>query len=319
VYEEFFGLEERPFSLTPNPRYVFYSDRYRNALEQLTYGIEQREGFLLLTGVVGTGKTTLSRDLLEQLDDNRHRTALIFNPFLDAREMLQSLLSEFGCTYPREATKKELLDRLNTFLLAQLVHGQTCIALFDEAQHLSEEFLEQVRVLSNLETEHEKLLQIVLVGQPELRDRIQRPSLAQLDQRVAVRCTLSTLSEEETERYLYHRVNVAGGRGGVTFDPRAVRLIHREAEGIPRLVNLAADRALLAAYVDRSTTVKRSHVRKGLDSLRGEDSERGAAGVGGGARSGWRSRWPRAVALAAVIALVIVLTVAAYLYAGGSP
>lgn len=314
MYEEFFGLEERPFSLTPNPRYVFYSDRYRNALEQLSYGIQQREGFLLLTGVVGTGKTTLSRDLLEHLDNGRHRTALIFNPFLDAKEMLQSLLSEFGCTYPREASKKELLDRLNTFLLAQLVHGQTCIALFDEAQHLSEEFLEQIRVLSNLETEHEKLLQIVLVGQPELRERIQRPSLAQLDQRVAVRCTLSTLSEEETERYLYHRINVAGGRGGVTFDPRAVRLIHREAEGIPRLVNLAADRALLAAFVDRETTVRRSHVKKGLDSLRGHDSEReGAAGEGGG------RRWVRTAAVAVVVALVIVLSVAAYLYAAGGP
>ncbi len=313
MYEEFFGLEERPFRLTPNPRYVFYSDRYRNALEQLRYGVENREGFLLLTGLVGTGKTTLSRDLLENLDDGRHRTALIFNPFLDPREMLQALLSEFGCSYPRDATKKELLDRLNTFLLAQLVHGQTCVALFDEAQHLSEEFLEQVRVLSNLETEHEKLLQIVLVGQPELRERIQRPSLAQLDQRVAVRCTLSTLSEEETERYLYHRVNVAGGRGGVTFDRRAIRLIHRESEGVPRLVNLAADRALLAAYVDRSTTVKRSHVKKGLESLRGEEREAAPAEIGEGRRGerGW--------VVALVVAAVIVLAVAAYLYLGGQP
>lgn len=315
MYEEFFGLNERPFRLTPNPRYVFYSDRYRNALEQLQFGIEQREGFLLLTGVVGTGKTTLSRDLLDHIDDDQHCTALIFNPFLDAEEMLQALLSEFGCTYPRDASKKELLDRLNTFLLAQLVHDKTCIALFDEAQHLSEEFLEQIRVLSNLETEQEKLLQIVLVGQPELRDRIQRPSLAQLDQRVAVRCMLSTLSEEETERYIYHRINVAGGRGGVTFDERAIRLIHREAEGIPRLINLAADRALLAAFVDRSTTVKRKHVRKGLESLRGEEREAGPApGVGGSGSSRVRG-----LAVAAVVVLVITLGVAAYLYAGGLP
>lgn len=315
MYEDFFGLEERPFRLTPNPRYVFYSDRYRNALEQLRYGIEHREGFLLLTGVVGAGKTTLSRDLLEHLDDGRHRTALIFNPFLDAREMLQGLLSEFGCTYPREATKKELLDRLNTFLLAQLVHGQTCVALFDEAQHLSEEFLEQIRVLSNLETEHEKLLQIVLVGQPELREKIRRPSLAQLDQRVAVRCTLSTLSEEETERYLYHRINVAGGRGGVTFDRRAIRMIHRESDGIPRLVNLAADRSLLAAYVDRSGAVKASHVRKGLDALRGEESDGPGGGSGGSGEP--RSRWARAAVVAVV--LILAAVVVAYAYVVGLP
>jgi general secretion pathway protein A len=313
MYEAFFGLDERPFSLTPNPRYVFYSDRYRNALEQLRFGIEQREGFMMLTGVVGAGKTTLSRDLLEHLDGAGHyRTALIFNPFLSPDEMLQSLLSEFGCSYPPQASKKDLLDRLNTFLLAQLVHGYTCVVLFDEAQHLTEAFLEQIRVLSNLETEEEKLLQIVLVGQPELRDRIQKPSLAQLDQRVAVRCTLSHLSEDETERYLYHRVNVAGGKGGVTFSPRAIRLIHRESEGIPRLVNLAADRSLLAAYVDRAETVKKVHVQRGLAALRGAESpeEQLEAGPGPG-------RWKKAVVVAAIVVLLTLVGVAAYLYANG--
>jgi general secretion pathway protein A len=315
MYEAFFGLDERPFSLTPNPRYVFYSDRYRNALEQLRYGIEQREGFMMLTGVVGAGKTTLSRDLLEHLDTAGHyRTALIFNPFLSPDEMLQSLLSEFGCSYPPGASRKDLLDRLNTFLLAQLVHGYTCIVLFDEAQHLTEEFLEQIRVLSNLETEEEKLLQIVLVGQPELRQRIQKPSLAQLDQRVAVRCTLSTLTEEETERYLYHRINVAGGRGGVTFSDRAIRLIHRESEGIPRLVNLAADRAMLAAYVDRSETVEKVHVQRGLDALRGAESVDEQAETG--ARRGRGRRVALAVAIVVILALV---GVAAYVYAGGLP
>lgn len=313
MYEAFFGLDERPFSLTPNPRYVFYSDRYRNALEQLRYGIEQREGFMMLTGVVGAGKTTLSRDLLEHLDNAGHyRTALIFNPFLSPDEMLQSLLSEFGCSYPPTASKKDLLDRLNTFLLAQLVHGYTCVVLFDEAQHLTPEFLEQIRVLSNLETEEEKLLQIVLVGQPELRDRIQQPSLAQLDQRVAVRCTLSHLSEDEAERYLYHRVNVAGGRGGVTFSPRAIRLIHRESEGIPRLVNLAADRALLAAYVDRSETVKKVHVQRGLAALRGAESVATQAERGPG-----RGRWKRAAAAVAIVVLLALVAAAAYLYATG--
>lgn len=309
MYEAFFGLDERPFNLTPNPRYVFYSDRYRTALEQLRYGLEQKEGFLLLTGVVGTGKTTLCRDLLGQLDDARFRTALLFNPFLDAREMLQALLNEFGCSYPPQASKKELHDRLNTFLLAQLVHGYTCVAIFDEAQHLSPEFLEQIRVLSNLETEQEKLLQIVLVGQPELRERIQEPGLAQLDQRVSVRCTLSNLSEEETERYIYHRLNVAGGRGGVTLSGGAVREVHAASGGVPRLVNLICDRALLAAYVDRSTEVGRSHVRRGVEALRGQDE-------GGGA--GKRRRGARVAMAVAVAAILVVLSLgAAALVMGG--
>ena len=310
MYESFFGLEEKPFSLTPNPRYVFYSDRYRNALEQLRYGLEQKEGFLLLTGMVGTGKTTLCRDLLDHLEDKRYRTALIFNPFLDAREMLQALLNEFGCSYPEGASKKDLLDRLNTFLLAQLVHGYTCVAIFDEAQHLSSEFLEQIRVLSNLETEHEKLLQIVLVGQPELRDRIQQPSLAQLDQRVSVRCTLSNLSEEETERYIYHRINVAGARGGLTFSRGAIRLVHREAEGVPRLINLACDRALLAGYVDKSVEIGRGHVRKGLDALRGADPTEGA-GAG--------RRVARTALAVAAIVILATLGLAASIYAGWVP
>ena len=313
MYEGFFGLDERPFRLTPNPRYVFYSDRYRNALEQLRFGIEHREGFLMLTGVVGAGKTTLSRDLLEHLDKaGSYRTALIFNPFLNPNEMLQSLLSEFGCSYPPDATKKDLLDRLNTFLLAQLVHGYTCVALFDEAQHLTEEFLEQIRVLSNLETEEEKLLQIVLVGQPELRQRIKRASLAQLDQRVAVRCTLSTLSHDETERYIYHRVNVAGGRGAVTFSNKAIRLIHRESEGIPRLVNLAADRAMLAAYVDRAEQVKKKHVKRGLEALRGGEPEESQ--LSPPARS--RRRLRVALGILAVAAILTLVGVVAYLYVG---
>lgn len=311
MYETFFGLDERPFNLTPNPRYVFYSERYRSALEQLRYGVEQHEGFLLLTGEVGTGKTTLSRDLLGQIDEPRFRTALLFNPFLDATEMLQALLTEFGCSYPPGASKKDLLDRLNTFLLAQIVHGRTCIAIFDEAQHLSSEFLEQIRVLSNLETEDEKLLQIVLVGQPELRARIQEPGLAQLDQRVAVRCTLSTLSEAETERYIYHRVNVAGGRGGITFSRAALRLIHRETGGVPRLINLTCDRALLAAYVARSAEVKRGHVRTALEAVR--DPE-GAEATSSSQRGRWRGR----LAVAAVVVVTVIsLGVVAYMLAGG--
>lgn len=270
MYEVFFGLSEKPFAITPNPRFIFYSEQYRAALEHLLYGLEEKEGFMLVTGPVGTGKTTLCRELLESVDAERCRTALIFNPFLNAIEMLQALLMEFGCACPPGATRKDLLDRLNRFLLAELVEGNTCVAIFDEAQHLSEEFLEQIRVLSNLETDNEKLLQIVLVGQPELRERIQQPSLAQLDQRVSVRCVLRHLTAEETEQYVYHRINVAGARGGIRFTRRALARIHRASKGVPRLINLIADRTLLAGYVDRTLKLTDEHVCRGLKSLDGD-------------------------------------------------
>src|SRR5829696_6758485 len=273
MYEAFYGLAEKPFSLTPNPRYVFYSERYRSALDHLLYGLHEKEGFMLLTGMVGTGKATLCRELLENLDRDRYRTALIFNPFLNGTEMLQALLTEFGCSYPPGATNKELLDRLNRFLLSQLIDGKTCVAIFDEAQHLSSEFLEQIRVLSNLETDKEKLVQILLVGQPELRDRIQQPSLAQLDQRVSLRCTLSDLNRQETERYIHHRLNVAGAQGRIQFTSRAMARIHEESRGVPRLISLITDRALLAGYVAQTMKLGPVHVDQGLASLRGEAGE----------------------------------------------
>lgn len=273
VYSEFFGLEERPFSLTPNPRYAFYSDQYRAALEQLLYGLEQKEGFLLLTGMVGTGKTTLCRDLFNRLSPNKYRTALIFNPFLSGHELLQSLLSEFGCSYTREMGRKDLLDRLNRYLLSQLVAGNICIAVFDEAQNLSVEFLEQIRVLSNLETETEKLLQIVLVGQPELRQRIEQPNLAQLDQRVSMRLTLRGLTREETERFVYHRLNIAGSQGGIEFKRSALKMVHESSGGIPRIINQICDRSLLAGYVERTRVIGAKQVRQALAALRGSDEE----------------------------------------------
>ena len=299
MYEEFFGLAEKPFSLTPNPKYVFYSEHYRNALDQLMYGLGEREGFLLLTGMVGTGKTTLTRELLENLSPKKYRTALIFNPFLTGAEMLETLLAEFGCSYPAGANRKELLERLNRYLLSQVVDGRTCVAIFDEAQHLSPEFLEQIRVLSNLETEHEKLLQIVLVGQPELVAKIAHPSLAQLDQRVSLRCVLRDLSRDETERYIYHRLNTAGAQGRIRFTRRALGKIHGEAQGVPRLINLICDRALLAAFVDRAWVVRPKHVAQGLKSLRGEfEMPRKAPGLSR-TSSPWRIAVP--VALAALV------------------
>jgi len=272
MYEKFYGLTEKPFSLTPNPKFVFQSEQYRAAEESLLYGVGQKEGFMLVTGAPGTGKTTLCRDLLEKLDPQKYRVALIFNPFLNGVEMLHALLSEFGLgDHSANTSRKELLDRLNQFLLQQLSDGRTCIAIFDEAQHLSTEFLEQIRVLSNLETDREKLIQIILVGQPELLTLIRTPQMAQLDQRVSVRCTLQHLSRDEVGRYLYHRLNVAGAQGRIKFQEPAVRLVHAATGGVPRLVNLAADRTLLAGYAEQARSLTEAHVRQGLASIRGEE------------------------------------------------
>lgn len=271
MYEEFFGLSEKPFALTPNPRFVFLSEQYRTAEEALLYGVAQKEGFMLVTGAPGTGKTTLCRDLLEKLDPQKYRVALIFNPFLNGVEMLQALLSEFGLGDTSTTSRKELLDRLNTYLLQQLANGRTCIAIFDEAQHLSTEFLEQIRVLSNLETDREKLIQIILVGQPELLKLVRTPQMAQLDQRVSVRCTFTHLSGDETERYIYHRLNVAGAKERVRFQEVGIRLIHSATGGVPRLINLTCDRALLAAYTAQARSIGEAHVRQAIASLRGEE------------------------------------------------
>ncbi len=271
MYEEFYNLTERPFTLTPNPRYVFYSARYREATDELHYGIERKEGFMLLTGWPGTGKTTLCRDLLEKLDPSKYKSALIFNPFLNGVEVLQALLTEFGLDYPAGASRNDLLNALNRFLINQLAAGRTCVAVFDEAQHMSTEFLEQIRVLSNLETAEEKLIQIVLVGQPELISRIKMPGMAQLNQRVSVRSRLTHLDPEETRRYIYHRLEVAGAHGRVTFTSRAIAKIHRASQGIPRRINTICDHALLAGYVDRTRELGVSQVKHAISSLHGED------------------------------------------------
>jgi general secretion pathway protein A len=304
MYEEFYGLAERPFSLTPNPRYVFYSERYRTALDELMYGIGRKEGFMLLTGAPGTGKTTLSRDLLEKLNHDKHRSALIFNPFLSGSEMLQALLTEFRVPFPAAASKNALLVALNDFLLNQLAEERTCVAIFDEAQHLSAEFLEQIRVLSNLETAEEKLIQIVLVGQPELLERIHMPGMAQLDQRVSVRSALSYLNREETKRYLHHRLNVAGAKGQVDFAPRAIEAIYKASGGIPRRINAIADQALLAGYVASTRTIGVKEVRSAVASLTGEDAATAAP----------RPRRARKWMLAAAAAIVLLALAAAAVY-----
>jgi type II secretory pathway predicted ATPase ExeA len=309
VYEAFYGLSEKPFTLTPNPRFVFQSEQYRVAEEQLLYGIAQKEGFMLVSGPPGTGKTTLCRGLLEKLDQQKHRVALIFNPFFSGVEMLQALLSEFGLGDSSGLSRKELLDKLNTYLLQQLANGRTCIAIFDEAQHLTTEFLEQIRVLSNLETDNEKLIQIILVGQPELLTLLRTPQVAQLDQRVSVRCSLTHLSRDETSRYIYHRLNVAGAKGRIPFEEDGLRLIHAATGGVPRLINLTCDRSLLAGYSAQSHSIRQEHVRQAIASLRGEEgiSSPDAEQPRLLTNPTRRGRW---VALGSAIAAVLVIAVA---------
>jgi general secretion pathway protein A len=305
MYEQFYGLRDKPFSLTPNPRFVFYSQQYHEAEGQLIYGINNREGFMLVTGQPGTGKTTLCRDLIEKLDQEKSRSALIFNPFLNGMEMLAALLTEFGISVPDRGTRKELLDRLNQFLLAQLAMGKSCVAIFDEAQHLAPEFLEQIRVLSNLETDQEKLIQIILVGQPELLDKIRTPQMAQLDQRVSIRVTLTDLNEEETDRYIHHRLNVAGARGQIRFSPKAVKEIYRGSHGVPRLINLICDRALLAGYASQTRDIQPEHVLKAIAALRGEDAEVSA----NAAQPKRRASWGRRAGTIAAVGVLAVATV----------
>ena len=273
MYEHYYGFTEKPFSLTPDPKYLFKSATHSNAFELLQYAIRRREGFVVVTGDIGTGKTTLCRAILEQLD-RKTFTALILNPFLSEDDLLRLVLQEFGVVSREEVrrgrlasvTKHELIETLNEFLLSlQPLHAQALLII--EAQNLPLHVLEQIRILSNLETDKEKLLQIVLVGQTNLRDLLRRPELRQLDQRVSIRYELKPLSYEETGAYITHRLAIAGGGTGLAFSPQAMTRIHRYTRGIPRLINLVCDRALLAAYSAHTNRILPSHVEHAAESL----------------------------------------------------
>jgi len=251
MYLDFYGLAEAPFSITPDPRFVFLSDRHRDALAHLVYGIAQGGGggFVQLTGEVGTGKTTLSRLLLEQLPENT-RVALVLNPRLGPVELLEAICEELHIDIgDARGSSKMLVDRLNRYLLEAHAQGLRVVLILDEAQQLSVEALEQVRLLTNLETATQKLLQIVLLGQPELRELLARPELRQLAQRITARYHLTPLDADETAAYLRHRLAVAG-LGRSPFTPAAARAIHRHSGGVPRLVNVIAERALLVGYAE---------------------------------------------------------------------
>ena len=259
MHEDYYGFSEKPFSLTPDPKYLYKSASHASAFDLLQYAIRRREGFVVVTGDIGTGKTTLCRAILEQLD-RKTFTALVLNPFLSEEDLLRLILLDFGVVSREEmkrgrlagVSKQELIDTLNEFLLSLLPLRAGALLIIDEAQNLPRQVLEQIRILSNLETHKEKLLQIVLVGQLNLKDLLRSPDLRQLDQRVSIRYELKPLTREETAAYVAHRLTIAGGGAAVSFAPKALDLVHRYTSGIPRLINLVCDRALLGGYSVRT-------------------------------------------------------------------
>ncbi len=266
MYQNFFGLKEAPFNVTPDPRFVYFSRHHREALSALLYGIESRRGFIAVTGEIGAGKTTLCRTLLKEIQDRIH-TAFIFNPKLSEFELLQTIVEDLGIV-PKGKRKKDHFDALNRFLLQELEKGINTVVIIDEAQNLTPRALEQIRLLSNLETTREKLLQIILVGQPQLRDLLARPDLAQLYQRITVRYHLPALNREETGKYLAHRLEIAG-TDEFPFTPEAVDRIFERSNGIPRLINVLADRALLAAFVRTSRVIEEVMINEAYEDLEG--------------------------------------------------
>ncbi len=293
MYAEHFGLSELPFSLTPDPRYVYMSERHREALAHLIYGISQGDGFVQLTGEVGTGKTTICRCLLEQLPSDVD-VALIFNPRLNSYELLAAVCDELRVSYPAgTASVKTLVDTLYRHLLAAHERGRRTVLIIDEAQNLSVEVLEQVRLLTNLETARDKLLQIILIGQTELGVLLEKPELRQLAQRVTARYHLRPFAQDETRAYVVHRLAVAG-RTRMLFSPWALREVHRLARGVPRLINVICDRALLGAYASTRSWVDVRTVRRAAREVRGARI------------SGTRLPWVAALAATAGLAALLV-------------
>jgi general secretion pathway protein A len=289
MYAEHFGLKREPFSIAPDPRYLFMSDHHREALAHLLYGVRGGGGFVLLTGEIGAGKTTVCRCFLEQVPKHCN-VAYIFNPKLTAIELLKSVCEEFHIPVDKArligATVKDFLDPLNGFLLRAHAAGQNNVLIIDEAQNLSADVLEQLRLLTNLETNERKLLQIILIGQPELRDMLLKPELEQLAQRVTARFHLEPLDENETAHYIKHRLAVAGMSGLIPFDRDARRRIHEITRGIPRRINLLCDRSLLGAYATGRDRVDRPIVDKAAREVF-DQRERGLAARAGGRRRLW--------------------------------
>jgi general secretion pathway protein A len=267
VYLDFYGLKVPPFDLTPDPRFLFHSAKHREAINHLLYGIRERKGFVQLTGEVGAGKTTLSRALLEQLDSH-YSTALILNPVMNVVELMKVIGTEFGLIVKRR-NRLEIVAAINEFLIEQVGRGKESVLIIDEAQDLTDNLLEQVRLLSNIELDNRKLLQIVLLGQPELRDRLNHSRLRQLRQRITVRYHLASLTRAEVAQYIQHRLELAGARGAPYFTRPALWRIFGYSRGIPRLVNAVCDKALLAGFVEQSESINYRMIGRAVRELEG--------------------------------------------------
>lgn len=268
MYLEYFGLRERPFNVTSDPAFLYLTKRHREALSHLVYGIKERKGFIEITGEIGTGKTTLCRGLLRELD-HTVKTAFILNSNLPAQQMLQAIIEDFGL-HPSRRNKLDLLNTLNQFLLEQLTIGNNTVIIVDEAQNLSISMLEQLRMLSNLETDKDKLVQLVLVGQPQLREKLNAPQLQQLRQRIAVRYHITPLEQDELRLYIEHRLRVAGSDGGLQLTDEALDAVYRYSGGVPRLINIICDKMLLACYVFRTKTFDGPIAQRCIEELEGQ-------------------------------------------------
>lgn len=268
MYRHFFGLEELPFNITPDSRFLFLSQRHKEALAALLYGVKERKGFISLTGIIGSGKTTVCRAFIKELDPVVNKVAIILNSFLSDIELLQTINQELGL--PAEsASKKVLIDTLNEFLLCEHAKGHNIILIIDEAQNLIPPVLEQIRMLSNLETETDKLLQIILIGQPELNTILELPNLEQLNQRISVKYYIDPLSPEEIGEYIQYRLNVAKVKIKIDFTPSALKAIYKYTDGIPRKINLLCDRILLVGYVEGKTRFDDQIVEKAAAEIQG--------------------------------------------------
>jgi general secretion pathway protein A len=293
MYEAFYGFREKPFNLTPDPKFLYLSGKHHEAFAHLEFGLRQRGGFIVVTGEVGTGKTTLCRYFLDRLDESTV-SAFILYPALGTTELLRAVNRDLGIPYDGK-TDKELIDVLHEFLLESRAEGKNIVLVIDEAQNLSRDVLEQVRMVSNLETATEKLIQIVLIGQSELNDLLAQRDLRQLAQRITARYHLNPLGRSEMTQYIRHRLAVAGGLGQVDFTGWSLRLIHRFSGGIPRLINLLCDRALLAGYVLEKNLIDGAVVRRAMKEL------------DGGRERPWhrRRRWRLAAAWVPTAALLV--------------
>lgn len=257
MYKDFFGLQEFPFNVNPDPRFLFPTRETEEALACMTYGIQQRRGFVLLTGEVGTGKTTLLNKLLEWLRGEKLSTAFIFYPRVTTSQFLDLMMADFEI--PKKSHQKsQILIQLNEWLLKRYRAGRTAVLIVDEAQNLSSDVLEEIRLLTNLETSREKLLQIVLSGQPELEHKLNQPHLRQLRQRITLRCKTSLLTKVETQGYISERLRIAGSNGAPIFTSEAVEVVHKFSAGIPRLINLLCEHSLITGFAEQRKPVPAS-------------------------------------------------------------